>query len=187
MGYAIAQFFLEQNAFVKLISGPVNISLSNPNLNIINVNTAQEMYDQCIDNSHNYDIIIMAAAVADYTPIEIKKEKIKKENQDNINITLKPTKDILKALGSTKKEHQILVGFALETDNEKENAIKKLINKNLDFIVLNSMKDGGAGFGYDTNKITIIDKNYSELKFNLMSKKDVAKEIGHFIKSKYFI
>ena len=132
------------------------------------------MYDECI--GRDYDIAVMAAAVADYTPVDVADKKIKKPG-DGLTLVLKKTKDILASLGAKKRENQVLVGFALETDHEEEQAQKKLIEKNADLIVLNSLKDAGAGFGYDTNKATLHFKNGAEKSFALQSKQMLAKDI----------
>jgi phosphopantothenoylcysteine decarboxylase/phosphopantothenate--cysteine ligase len=145
-------------------------------VNIINVVTAKSMAEECIKRFPECDIAILAAAVADYTPEEFSATKLKK-NSGKITITLRPTTDIARELGKTKRPGQIVVGFALETDNELENAKKKLVSKNLDLIVLNSLKDNGAGFGYDTNIITLIDRNNNIDKFELKSKEEVARDI----------
>jgi len=175
MGLEIAKKATELGAEVFLVIGPTSIEIPS-NINTINVKSAQEMYDAVHNCFADTDIAIMAAAVADYTPVEIFNSKIKKKT-NALSIDLKPTKDILKSVGSLKKESQILIGFALETDNEKENAIKKVKEKNLDFIVLNSLNDKGAGFGHETNKVTIIDKNNNFNEYELKSKADVASDI----------
>jgi phosphopantothenoylcysteine decarboxylase/phosphopantothenate--cysteine ligase len=144
-------------------------------VNIIKVITAKQMYQACVENN-TYDIAIMAAAVADYTPVEVFDQKIKKTD-DELIISLKKTDDILATLGKTKNNGQLLVGFALETENEKENALKKLHNKNADLIILNSLRDEGAGFESDTNKITLLYKNGQEKSFEAKSKSMVAKDI----------
>ena len=138
------------------------------------------MYDACITNFLQADIIIMAAAVADYTPEEFSTQKIKKK-EENLSIPLKRTNDILKQLGKQKNDAQILVGFALETNNEKENALYKLKEKNADLIILNSLNDKGAGFGGNTNKISIFDKRGNEFHFEKKSKGLVAKDIVNTI------
>ncbi|MFM2337401.1 MAG: bifunctional phosphopantothenoylcysteine decarboxylase/phosphopantothenate--cysteine ligase CoaBC [Bacteroidota bacterium] len=177
MGIAIANELHEQGADVTLILGPVMTNnLALPNVNIINVNTAAQMYAACMDIYQDVDICIMAAAVADYTPIEVASQKIKKAEND-FSISLTRTKDILLALGENKKQNQVLVGFALETVNEKEYAIGKLVKKNADMIVLNSLNDNGAGFGLETNKITIFTRSGQELNFEAKSKSMVAKDI----------
>jgi phosphopantothenoylcysteine decarboxylase / phosphopantothenate---cysteine ligase len=133
------------------------------------------MYESCI-NENDYDIAVMAAAVADYTPVTVSDTKIKK-TEAGLDLSLKKTKDILKTLGTNKKENQVLVGFALETDNEQENATKKLKDKNADMLILNSLNDEGAGFGYDTNKVTFFFRNGDKKEVALKSKKLLAKDI----------
>ncbi|RLD84179.1 MAG: bifunctional phosphopantothenoylcysteine decarboxylase/phosphopantothenate--cysteine ligase CoaBC [Bacteroidetes bacterium] len=175
MGYALAKECKNRGANVTLISGPVSIEKPE-GINMVNVTSAQQMMDACLNEFNEIDIAIMNAAVADYTPSETSDKKIKRKG-DEMSIKLKPTKDIAAELGSLKKENQILIGFALETDNEEENAAKKLIKKKLDFIVLNSLQDKGAGFGYDTNKISIVFADNNIKKFELKSKKEVAEDI----------
>jgi phosphopantothenoylcysteine decarboxylase/phosphopantothenate--cysteine ligase len=140
------------------------------------VNTAEEMYDACVKAFKNSDIGVMAAAVADYTPVKKEKEKIKKNGQ-GILLELKQTKDILKALGQQKKRTQVLVGFALETTDERKNALAKLKKKNADLIVLNSLDEKNAVFGSDTNKVTIFEKGGREFQFESKSKQEVARDI----------
>lgn len=134
------------------------------------------MYQECIRHFPACNIAIMSAAVADFRPIKTATQKIKK-NTASLTLTLEPTEDILRTMGENKKPHQVLVGFALETDNEQVNAREKLHNKNLDLIVLNSLRDKGAGFGYGTNKITLIDKDNQSLSFDIKPKQEVAKDI----------
>lgn len=179
MGVAIAEEMKNRGANVTLVLGPSNINVSE-NIEVIKVKSANEMYEACINHFEKTDIAIMSAAVADYTPVSTASQKIKK-NENTFNIELTKTKDILKSLGEKKKNKQILVGFALETNNEKEYALKKLQTKNADMIVLNSLNDAGAGFGYDTNRITIFDKHNNEYKFDTKSKKEVAKDIVNTI------
>ena len=179
MGVAIAEEMKNRGANVTLVLGPSNINVSE-NIEVIKVNSANEMYEACINHFEKTDIAVMSAAVADYTPVSTASQKIKK-NENTFNIELTKTKDILKSLGEKKKNKQILVGFALETNNEKEYALKKLQTKNADMIVLNSLNDAGAGFGYDTNRITIFDKHNNEYKFDTKSKKEVAIDIVNTI------
>jgi phosphopantothenoylcysteine decarboxylase / phosphopantothenate---cysteine ligase len=179
MGVAIAQEMKSRGAEVTLVLGPSNITVAQ-NIEVIKVQSANEMHEACINRFASIDIAVMSAAVADYTPVSIATEKIKK-NDSVFNIELTKTKDILKSLGEIKKDSQLLVGFALETNNEKEYALKKLRTKNADMIVLNSLNDAGAGFGHDTNKITIFDKAGSEYKFDIKPKKEVAKDIVNTI------
>ena len=179
MGVAIAEEFAERGADVTLILGPSNIDVSK-NIQTVKVTSAQQMYDACINNFSKKDITVMAAAVTDYMPRDFSSTKIKK-TKDVIPLNLKRTNDILKEMGEQKNKDQIIVGFALETNNEKENALSKLEKKKLDLIVLNSLKDEGAGFSTDTNKITIFDKNRNEFHFGKKSKKLVAKDIVNTI------
>lgn len=178
MGIAIAEEMKNRGAEVTLVLGPTTVAVK-PGINIIHVKSAEQMYDACIAAFPDTDIAVMSAAVADYTPVTRANEKIKK-TEEQFTIGLTKTKDILKSLGEQKK-HQLLVGFALETNNEKEYALKKLHTKNADFIVLNSLNDAGAGFGHDTNKITIFDKQGNEYPFEVKTKKEVAKDIVNTI------
>ena len=174
MGFSIAEEAAKRGAKVILISGPSPMKIENQNIEIHRVTSAKEMFDEVFKHYEKVDFTIASAAVADYAPKEVAKEKIKK-NDGNLTIELVKNPDILKTMGE-KKKHQFLVGFALETQNEEENAKAKLEKKNLDMIVLNSLRDEGAGFKNDTNKIKILTK--SELKeFPLKSKNDVAKDI----------
>jgi len=175
MGYELAKKAVKLGASVTLISGPTAMTPSKI-VNTIYVRSAEDMYHEVHKNYQEADIIIMAAAVADYTPKEFKNKKIKKKKNE-FQIELKPTRDILASIGKVKTKDQILIGFALETNNETENAKDKLIRKNLDLIVMNSLNDSGAGFGYDTNKISIIDKNNKVTKYELKSKSEVASDI----------
>ena len=179
MGVAIAAEFASRGAAVTLVVGPTAVCVP-ANIKVVNIIAASEMYAACAAIFEEMDIAVMSAAVADYTPVEIAAEKIKK-SEDEFTLTLKKTTDILKYLGTIKKAHQILVGFALETHKERKNALQKLQNKNADFIVLNSLNDAGAGFGYDTNKITIFDKQGGELQFTTKSKALVAIDIVNTI------
>jgi phosphopantothenoylcysteine decarboxylase/phosphopantothenate--cysteine ligase len=179
MGIAIAEEFSRRGGEVTLILGPSQIEVGK-NIHIINVTSAQEMYEACLNNFTGADITVMAAAVADYMPHDFSTKKIKK-SEDIFMLELKRTNDILKKLGEQKNKDQIIVGFALETDNEKENALSKLKNKNIDLIVLNSLNDEGAGFGTDTNKVSIFDKHRNELYFDTKSKKLIAKDIVNTI------
>jgi phosphopantothenoylcysteine decarboxylase / phosphopantothenate---cysteine ligase len=177
MGYKLAEEFAERGASVTLISGPTNLQINHPLIRLINVVDAEEMYNSCIDSFKNSDICIMSAAVSDFKPEIVRDSKIKK-NKNLSSINLIPTKDILSELGKRKSKDQILVGFALETDNELANAKTKLKNKNLDLIVLNSLKDKGAGFKQKTNKISIIDNEGNVMNFGLKPKENVAKDIA---------
>ena len=176
MGYALAEECAARGAKVSLVSGPVQIKAKHPNINTISVTSAEEMYNAANAEFEDSNICILCAAVADFKPETQADEKIKREKDDLI-IRLKPTQDIAASLGTKKREDQIMVGFALETNNEAENAQGKLVRKNLDFIVLNSLKDANACFGYDTNKITIIEKDGTTKAFELKSKTEVAKDI----------
>jgi phosphopantothenoylcysteine decarboxylase/phosphopantothenate--cysteine ligase len=175
MGYELAEKAMLLGADVTIVSGPTSLKVSK-SINKISVRSAQDMFESVIDNYKEADIIIAAAAVADFTPLNPQNDKIKK-TEDSLRIDLKPTKDILASIGGLKTDKQLLIGFALETNNEKENAKSKLQRKNLDFIVLNSLNDKGAGFGYDTNQITIIDKNNNVEEYELKSKTEVASDI----------
>jgi phosphopantothenoylcysteine decarboxylase / phosphopantothenate---cysteine ligase len=181
MGVAIAEVLIDKGAEVHLVLGPVSIAVSaHERLHITSVESAQQMYDACMDIFPKMDLGIFAAAVADYTPLEVADQKIKKSD-DTMILTLQKTKDILKAAGAIKKEHQRLIGFALETENEVAHAIKKIESKNLDAIIVNTLNDAGAGFKHDTNKIKIIDKNFKITTFELKSKKEVAKDIIEYV------
>lgn len=184
MGYAIAEELAAQGAEVLLVSGPTHLEVSNPLIKKIKVQTAQEMYDAAVNNFSDCDGAIMSAAVADFKPVTQYDQKVKK-GKDDWKIILEPNKDIAAELGNIKKENQILVGFALETNNELENAKKKIQNKNLDFIVLNSLKEEGAGFEHDTNKISIIDKIDNIINFELKSKQEVAIDIVNELIKKF--
>lgn len=173
MGYAIATQLAERGAEVTLVSGPVSLTLDHPGVNILKVNTAAQMADACLEAFPACDAAIMSAAVADYTPLKAEAQKIKKAGADLV-IQLKPTTDILAGMGKLKKGNQLLVGFALETENEFVNASIKLKNKNLDLIVLNSLNDKGAGFGTDTNKVTLISADGSTVQTPLLSKTEIA-------------
>ena len=175
MGLAIAEAFISHGAAVTLIMGPSSLVVP-ASISTIRVQTAADMFEACKAVFPTVDIAVMSAAVADYTPIVTQPEKIKKANAD-ISITFTKTRDILKYLGETKRSDQLLVGFALETSDEENSAKKKLIEKNADLIVLNSLNDAGAGFGHDTNKITIFDKSGNTYYFDTKSKKAVAEDI----------
>jgi phosphopantothenoylcysteine decarboxylase/phosphopantothenate--cysteine ligase len=176
MGIALADAAAEYGAEVDLVLGPVNIVPENHAINTIDVITAESMAAECISRFPQCDIAILSAAVADFTPLVTRKEKIKKDG-NKLLLKLKPTTDIAETLGKIKKPSQILAGFALETNNEINNARNKLLLKNMDIIVLNSLRERGAGFGHDTNKITIIDKYNNIDKFELKSKEEAAKDI----------
>ncbi len=177
MGYAIAEEAAHRGANVTIVSGPVSISTSTPNINIIKVESAREMYEQCVKIFPNCDYAVMCAAVADYAPAKYIDIKIKREKEDVPVIKLVKNPDIAAKLGAIKRPDQTLVGFALETNNEENNALEKLHRKNLDMIILNSLQDSGAGFGKDTNKITTYFSNGKKLEYSLKSKVEVAKDI----------
>ena len=181
MGVAIAEEFAKRGATVELVLGPSSQQVKWPGINITHVASAEEMFNACNAIFPLCQIAVMAAAVADYTPVVTANDKIKKGNEV-LTIELKRTKDILAHLGTIKASGQLLVGFALETKNEKAYALQKLETKNADLIILNSLNDEGAGFGKDTNKITIFDKNKQEFSFPVKSKKEVAKDIVGTIK-----
>ena len=176
MGFSIAEELANNGADVVLISGPTKISLTNNAIKRVDVISAEDMHKACMKEYPNADIIVMSAAVADYSPAKTLSKKIKKEGNE-LTLHLKPTKDILSDIGKKKSKTQVLVGFALETDNEIEHAKKKLHTKNLDFIVMNTLKDKGAGFEHSTNKITIIDRTNKITTFGLKEKTEVAKDI----------
>ncbi|MES2689959.1 MAG: bifunctional phosphopantothenoylcysteine decarboxylase/phosphopantothenate--cysteine ligase CoaBC [Bacteroidota bacterium] len=176
MGFAIAEAFAGKGADVTLVSGPTHLQAS-PGIKRVDVKSAADMRNATLDHFPSSDITVMSAAVADYTPQEVSDQKIKKNDDGVLNITLKKTSDILSELGKLKTGRQLLVGFALETQNEEANARQKLEKKNLDLIVLNSLNDEGAGFGHNTNNIRIIDKKGMVTAFELKSKTAVAADI----------
>jgi phosphopantothenoylcysteine decarboxylase / phosphopantothenate---cysteine ligase len=179
MGVAIAEALQQHGAEVTLVLGPSSVTPSE-NITTVRVQSAAAMYDACQAVFADADIAVMSAAVADYTPVAVAEEKIKKKT-DAFSIELTKTKDILLSLGQQKKAGQLLVGFALETNSEREYALGKLKTKNADMIVLNSLNDKGAGFGHDTNKITIFDKEGNEYPFETKTKKQVAADIVNII------
>ncbi|MCA6073915.1 bifunctional phosphopantothenoylcysteine decarboxylase/phosphopantothenate--cysteine ligase CoaBC [Fulvivirga sedimenti] len=176
MGFAIAQACADAGAHVTLVTGPTSLSIQNPSVHVIRVVNASDMYDAAASVFDHANIIILAAAVADYKPAKTAEQKIKK-TEGSLSLELTKTVDIAAKLGAKKKEGQIIVGFALETENEKSNAAGKLKKKNFDLIVLNSLNDAGAGFGHDTNQITILDKHNHQQTFPLKSKTEVAHDI----------
>lgn len=176
MGFALAEECAGRGAEVTLIAGPVSLTINHPNITRIDVESAEEMYNASVKAFPAMDAAILCAAVADFRPEEQYAEKVKRSG-DILNISLVPNKDIAASLGKMKKANQLLVGFALETNDEENNALKKIVKKNLDFIVLNSLNDAGAGFKYDTNKIAILNRNGERKDFGLKSKKDVASDI----------
>jgi phosphopantothenoylcysteine decarboxylase/phosphopantothenate--cysteine ligase len=183
MGFSLAKKASELGAEVTLISGPVSLATPNPSIERINVISAQEMFEAVSAQFEHQHIVIMAAAVADYTPASFSQSKMKKKDGE-LSIELKRTQDILAHLGQ-HKQNQILVGFALETNNERENAQGKLERKNLDFIVLNSLNDEGAGFAGDSNKVSILSKNNKSIDFELKSKEDVSVDILNYLIQHY--
>lgn len=176
MGFAIADQLAAMGADVILVAGPTAEKSAQASIKRVDVTSAAEMLDACLQYYKDSKACVMCAAVADFTPVTVSAQKIKKQDTD-LNIELKKTTDILKTLGEQKRDGQILVGFALETNNEEDNAVEKLKKKNLDFIVLNSLNDKGAGFKTDTNKITIIDHKLQKTVFDLKDKNEVAKDI----------
>ncbi|MDH5604299.1 MAG: phosphopantothenoylcysteine decarboxylase, partial [Cyclobacteriaceae bacterium] len=182
MGYSIVTALQERGCEVTLITGPTSIPVPEVH-KVIRVTSAHEMYHACLNEYHGKDMLILAAAVADFTPTETAPEKIKKKETEMV-LHLQQTTDIARELGIKKSNNQLLIGFALETQHEEENARKKLLSKNFDMIVLNSLKDSGAGFQHDTNKITIFDKEGNTTKFKLKSKSEVALDIIKAIESK---
>ncbi len=175
MGFALAEEAAKRGAEVILIAGPVQLKTSNPNITRIDVKSAQEMYEATMNYFPQMDGAILSAAVADFTPVT--KYNLKIKEKQSLTIELKPNPDIAQEIGKIKTSKQTVAGFALETNDEFEHAQGKLEKKNFDFIVLNSLADKGAGFGYDTNKVTIIKRDGNVLKFNLKSKKEVAADI----------
>ena len=181
MGYAIAEVSASLGAEVVLVSGPVSLQISHSLIEVIKVTSANEMYEAVHNHFNDCQVAILSAAVADFSPMNVADQKIKKKD-DSLTLELKKTKDILASLGKIK-DKQILVGFALETENEIENAKTKLLRKNLDLIVLNSLNDKGAGFKVDTNKVTIISKDNKIEPYPVKTKKEVAFDIlQHIIK-----
>lgn len=182
MGFELAKKAANLGAKVILVSGPTHLAINHSSVELVRITSAQEMYEACHKHYQDMDVVICAAAVADYRPKQVAKEKMKKKEGD-LNLELERNPDILLSLGESKT-HQFLVGFALETENELENAKGKLKRKNLDGIVLNSLKDDGAGFGAGTNKITFIDKNLDIKTFGLKTKPEVASDIWEEIISR---
>jgi len=176
MGFALAEVCALQGADVTLVAGPVQLKVKHPNIERIDVESAAEMYEVVMNRFYGMDGAILCAAVADFTPKDVADMKLKRE-KDNLTIELLPTKDIAASVGEMKRESQFLVGFALETNDEETNAHGKMERKNLDFIVLNSLQDAQAGFGYDTNKISIIHRTGTKKVFDLKNKQEVAEDI----------
>ncbi|MBK5278748.1 MAG: bifunctional phosphopantothenoylcysteine decarboxylase/phosphopantothenate--cysteine ligase CoaBC [Bacteroidia bacterium] len=185
MGFAVAESLARQGAIVKLVSGPTSQVTTHPNIEVKSVISAEEMYLACQDIFPSADITVLSAAVADYRPLSKSHQKIKK-SESNLMIELAKTPDIAAELGKLKKKGQFIVGFALETENELANAEKKIVSKNFDMIVLNSLNDKGAGFGIDTNKISIIDRENKVKQFSLKSKQEVADDIVNAIVEKAY-
>ena len=185
MGIAIAKELARRGADVSLVLGPTSQNVPADGIRLIRVKSAEEMYNACHEAFGKADLAIMSAAVADYTPVSKADQKIKKA-ENNLTLELIKTKDILKSLGAIKTKEQVLVGFALETTNEREYARKKLAEKNADLIVLNSLNDSGAGFGHDTNRVTIFKKGGDEIQFETKSKDEVAKDIVDVIINSFY-
>jgi phosphopantothenoylcysteine decarboxylase/phosphopantothenate--cysteine ligase len=177
MGFALAEECAARGAQVVLVAGPVTLKANHPAIRWINVESAEEMYHAAVEHFSDADAAILSAAVADYRPESAAEQKIKRTEGENLTLTLIPNPDIAAALGKMKKPGQKIIGFALETHNEEAHATKKMEQKNLDYIVLNSLQDQGAGFGYDTNKVTILTREGKKITFGLKSKKEVARDI----------
>lgn len=180
MGYAIAETLANRGAQVELVSGPTHLVTTHPGVHVTRVTSAEEMYQACTSIFPSVQITVLSAAVADYRPTVVADQKIKK-GDGGLTLELTKTFDIAAELGRRKQPGQLIVGFALETENERANAEKKLTSKNFDLIVLNSLQDAGAGFGHDTNKITIVTRDRAAKEFNLKSKKEVATDIVNTI------
>ncbi len=176
MGFALAEECARRGAEVVLVAGPVSLKVNHPNIKRIDVESAEEMYNASVKEFPGMDAAILCAAVADFRPSEQYSQKVKR-GEDLLTISLVPNKDIAASLGKMKKANQLLIGFALETNDEETNALKKMAKKNLDYIVLNSLNDAGAGFKYDTNKVSILKKNGERKDFGLKSKYEVASDI----------
>lgn len=183
MGFAIAEALANLGASVNLVSGPTQQHTQHPGIRVISITSAEDMYAQCTALFPNADITVLSAAVADYKPATVADQKIKK-SKDNLTLELTKTHDIASSLGKLKRNGQLIVGFALETEHEQDNAMRKLETKNFDFIVLNSLNDQGAGFGHDTNKISIINRNNEVRSFALKTKREVAQDIVNTIVDK---
>jgi phosphopantothenoylcysteine decarboxylase / phosphopantothenate---cysteine ligase len=176
MGFAIAEELANQGAAVNLVTGPTHQHTNHPGVSVKHVTSADQMYELCASLFPLSDIAVLAAAVADYKPAFVAEQKIKK-NGESLTLQLTKTPDIAASLGKLKHNGQVIVGFALETEQEQANALKKLESKNFDLIVLNSLNDKGAGFGHDTNKVTIISRDQTTRNFDLKNKKEVARDI----------
>jgi phosphopantothenoylcysteine decarboxylase/phosphopantothenate--cysteine ligase len=177
MGFALAEDAANRGAEVLLIAGPVHLKTAHPNITRIDVTSAEEMYRIATEHFPTTNVAILCAAVADYKPLHYAEQKIKRHSDESLSLELTPNPDIAATLGKMKQPHQQLIGFALETNNEILHAKEKLQNKNLDFIVLNSLQDQDAGFQKDTNKITILDANGEQKVFPVKTKKEVAHDI----------
>ncbi|MCF0060670.1 bifunctional phosphopantothenoylcysteine decarboxylase/phosphopantothenate--cysteine ligase CoaBC [Dyadobacter chenwenxiniae] len=184
MGYAIAEAFAASGAMVTLVSGPTSLPIPEPTIQRINVQSADEMFTATHEHFAESDVVIFAAAVADYTSKFVAANKIKKQGEE-MALDLVKTRDIAGTLGKSKTENQLLIGFALETENEMEYAMDKLLRKNFDYIILNSLNDPGAGFAHDTNKITVIDKRKNVKHFDLKHKEEVAQDILNIVLNKW--
>ena len=184
MGYALARAFAVAGAQVTLVSGPTDLKVPDPDIRFIAVETAEEMLNASQEYFSQNDLIIFSAAVADYTPKYVAQQKIKKQGEF-MTLDLKKTTDIAGSLSNTKKDGQLVIGFALETENELEHALDKLLRKNLDYIIVNSLNDPGAGFAHDTNKISVIDKEKNVQHFSLKSKDEVAQDILGIVLQKW--
>ncbi|MGV3600177.1 MAG: bifunctional phosphopantothenoylcysteine decarboxylase/phosphopantothenate--cysteine ligase CoaBC [Dyadobacter fermentans] len=180
MGYAMAEAFAAAGAQVTLVSGPTHLKAFNANIATVHVETAHQMFEAAEDHFRESDLVIFAAAVADYAPRVVAEQKIKKQG-DSMSLDLAKTTDIAGTLGPGKRDGQLIIGFALETENELAHAHDKLVRKNFDYIVLNSLNDPGAGFAHDTNKITVIDKKNNVQQFDLKSKDEVARDILNLV------
>ena len=180
MGFALAEAFYAKGADVHLVTGPVNLHPVFKGIQVQRVETAEEMYQACTAVFEGVDIAVLSAAVADYKTAVVAEQKIKKKEEE-LDIRFLKTKDILKSLGEIKKPGQLLVGFALETNNERENALGKMQSKNTDMIVLNSLRDANAGFGFDTNKVAVFKRNGEVIETGVESKQKIAEEIVKII------
>jgi len=176
MGFAVAERLADLGARVILVAGPVSLRCRNENIERVDVVSAMEMYAQCLGHFGECNGAIMVAAVADFAPVVIVDHKIKRTSA-NYSLELRPNPDIAASLGKIKRKDQVLIGFALETNDEEQNALLKIQKKNLDFIVLNSLRDSGSGFQHDTNKIKILDKSGAIFTYDLKPKTEVAVDI----------
>ncbi len=181
MGFAIAEAFAELGHDVVLVCGPVQLKSDNPRIRRIDVESAEEMYNAVMAEFPSTDGAVLCAAVADFRPVNVADRKIKREGSGNLIIELEPTRDIAAAVGKVKRNDQFMVGFALETNDEEVHALDKMKRKNLDFIVMNSLRDKGAGFGYDTNKVTYLFADGRKMEGELKSKKEVGREIADLV------